>query len=109
MQTLTLLAHISGGLHLHPGVATIMIAAIVMVALCLRVERRRRSAGFQPAVSRISNPPDNRPAGATRLVRTSQAGSPAIQQTGSLRYEGSPLPSIQAADSTINEVLFAQR
>ncbi len=46
-----------------------------------------RSAGFQPAVSPISNRQGVASSGASVPLNAPQAGSPAIQQTGSLRYE----------------------
>ena len=45
-----------------------------------------RGAGFQPAVSRISNPPSVPPSRAPGLVARSADWKSAIQQTGSLRY-----------------------
>lgn len=46
MQTLTLLAHLSNGPHLHAdGPAGYIMAALVLVTLCLTWRQTRRSAG----------------------------------------------------------------
>jgi tetratricopeptide (TPR) repeat protein len=50
-------------------------------------ELARRSAGFQPAGSPISNRQDGENSNARCDSQGSQAGSPAIQQIGNLRYK----------------------
>ena len=52
-----------------------------------KVRPVRRSAGFQPAVSPISNRQNVAVTVAPRLSGNPQAGSTAIQQVGNLRYD----------------------
>src|SRR5437660_105470 len=72
------------------------------------VDKIPRSAGFQPAVSPISNRLTVEIPSTPELSHNPQAGSPAIQQVGNLRYEfvtGSVSPPVDAA--TIYEVAYA--
>jgi serine/threonine protein kinase len=64
----------------HPNIAKVLDAGTT--------EAPVRSAGFQPAVSPISNRQGVASSSAYIAHNAPQAGSPAIQQTGSLRYEG---------------------
>src|SRR5262245_10746698 len=62
----------------HPNIAKVFDAGATDASV--------RSAGFQPAVSPISNRQTLENSDAPKKADAPQAGSPAIQQTGSLRY-----------------------
>src|SRR6266404_3342820 len=67
-----------------------------------------RSAGFQPAVSPISNRQNVATTGAPGTLRRPQAGSTAVQQVGNLRYDfvhGPVLPRQRAVSSAIFKIL----
>jgi len=58
-----------------------------LIKALTRLRRFARSAGFQPAVSPISNRLGARLTAISGISCSPQAGSPAIQQVGKLRYE----------------------
>src|SRR5437899_11611706 len=67
-----------------------------------KVRKSERSAGFQPAVSPISNRQSVASPGAPENSALSQAGSTAIQQVGNLRYDFIHSPRVPRAPGPRN-------